>query len=73
MKRGGCSIRSREVGQGQTADDFQDGRPDLPDVRTPRECRGGGGRGMSALHPPQEKGWKKKRTLLAHFKPRTPK
>lgn len=79
MKRGGCPIRSREVGQGQTADDFQDGRPDLPDVRTPRECngggKGGGGYGGRLLDtsPQEKKGWKKKHTLHAHFKPATPK
>lgn len=61
MKRGGCPIRSREVGQGQSADHFQDGRPDPPDVRTPRERKGdggggGGGGGGRLLHtPPQDK------------------
>lgn len=60
MKRGGCSIRSREVGQGQTAYDFQDGRPDLPDVRTPRECRGGGG--CLLCTPLRKKGGKKAHT-----------
>lgn len=60
MKRGGCSIRSREVGQGQTADDFQDGRPDLPDVRTPRECGGGVGSGDVCSAPPSGKRVEKK-------------